>query len=98
MRLTHTSVTGRSPAGKSRTHVGRRSCKRPTAPHTGHHPLAAVVSMAYSSSPSRSDTASTNHEAPGQFPSSANQPCRPGPTTLHYEEPLIRVWVSHYRV
>ena len=41
--LTHTSVTGRSPAGKSRTHVGRRSCNRPNAPHTGHHPVAGVA-------------------------------------------------------
>jgi len=59
MRLTHTSVTRRSPAGKSRTHVGRRSCNRAIAPHTGHQPIAAVVSIAYSSSPSCSDTAST---------------------------------------
>jgi hypothetical protein len=55
MRLTHINVTDRSPAGKSRTHVGRRACNRAIAPHTGHQPVAAVVS----SSPSRSDTAST---------------------------------------
>src|SRR3954454_23830689 len=59
MRLTHTNVTGRPAAGRSRTHVGRRSCSRACAPHTGHQPVLAVVSTAYSNSPSRSDTANT---------------------------------------
>lgn len=36
MRLTHTNVAGRSPAGKSRTHVGGRSCSLACAPHGGH--------------------------------------------------------------
>ena len=31
----------------------------------------------------------TNHEAPGPFPSSGNQPCHPTTTTLHHEEPKI---------
>src|SRR5271166_4828882 len=30
----------------------------------------------------------TNHEAPGPFPDSAGQPCRPAATTIHCEEPL----------
>src|SRR5271165_2787845 len=59
IRLTHTNVTGRSPAGRSRTHVGRRPCNLAAAPHTGHQPVDAVVWIAYSISPSRSDTAST---------------------------------------
>jgi hypothetical protein len=58
-RLTHTSVTARSPAGRSRTHVGRRPCSRACAPPTGHQHVAAAVSIAYSTSPSRSETAST---------------------------------------
>ena len=29
----------------------------------------------------------TNHQAPGPFPNSANQPCHPTTTTLHHEEP-----------
>lgn len=29
-----------------------------------------------------------NHDAPGPFPGSASQPCRPAATTLHYEEPV----------
>jgi hypothetical protein len=29
----------------------------------------------------------TNHEAPGPFPNSASQPCRPAATTIHCEEP-----------
>src|SRR5271157_4765357 len=59
MRLTQTNVTGRSPVGRSRTHVGRRPCNLAAAPHTGHQPVDAVVWIAYSISPSRSDTAST---------------------------------------
>ena len=35
----------------------------------------------------------TNHEAPGPFPGSASQPCRPGTTTLHYH----RNWWSSCR-
>ena len=31
----------------------------------------------------------TNHEAPGPFPSSGNQPCHPTTTTLQHEEPKI---------
>jgi hypothetical protein len=37
-RLAHTNVTGRPPAGRSHTHVGRRSCRRACAPDvSGHH-------------------------------------------------------------
>ena len=59
IRLTHTNVTARSPAGRSRTQVGRLLCNRAWAPHTGHQPVAAVVSIAYSTSPSLSETANT---------------------------------------
>jgi hypothetical protein len=44
-RLTHTSVTARSPADRSRTHVGRRPCSRACAPHTGHQPVAATGTL-----------------------------------------------------
>src|ERR1700757_2410088 len=115
MRLTHTNVTARSPAGRSRTQVGRRLCNRACAPQVGHQPARAVVSIAYSTSPSLSETANTampaspsiavallfsitwgfsvrvpnttNHEAPGPFPRSGNQPCHLTTTTLHNEEP-----------
>ena len=60
-RLTHTSVTGHPPAGKSRTHLGHRSCSSATAPHSGQPTKSAVVSTACSSSPSLSDTASTTN-------------------------------------
>jgi len=51
-------VTGRPPAGRSRTHTGRRACGLAAAPHPEHDAAVAVVSTACSSSPSRSDTAS----------------------------------------
>jgi hypothetical protein len=59
MRLTHTNVTARSPAGRSRTQVGRRLCNRACAPQVGHQPTLAVVSIAYSTSRSPSETANT---------------------------------------
>jgi hypothetical protein len=50
--LIHTSVTGRPPAGRSRTQHGRRSCNSATAPHCGQPTKSAVVSTACSHSPS----------------------------------------------
>jgi hypothetical protein len=50
-RLTHTNITGRPPEGKSRTHVGRRSCSWATAPQSGQPTRSAVVSTACSNSP-----------------------------------------------
>ena len=80
-----------------------------------HSRSCSAFSIAYSTSPSLSETANTampaspsiavallcsitwglsvrvpnttNHEAPGPFPSSGNQPCHPTTTTLHHEEP-----------
>ena len=60
-RLTHTRVTGRPAVGRSRIQQGRRSCSSATAPHPGQPTRSAVVSMACSSSPSCSDTASTTN-------------------------------------
>ena len=62
-RLIHTTVTGRPPAGRSRTHTGRRSCNSATAAQDGQPTRSAVVSIACSSSPSCSDTASTTKPA-----------------------------------
>ena len=61
IRLTQTSVTGRSAAGRSRTQLGRRSCNRARTPQPEHQPWPAVVSTACSSSPAYSDTASTTN-------------------------------------
>jgi len=58
-RFTHTSVTGRPAAGRSRTQLGRRSCSRACTPQPGHQPCTAVVSTACSTSPPYSDTANT---------------------------------------
>lgn len=60
-RLTHTSVTGRPAAGRSRTQLGRRLCSRACTPQPAHQPSAAVVSTACSTSPPYSDTASTTN-------------------------------------
>jgi hypothetical protein len=57
-RFTHTIVTSRPPEGRSRTHVGRRSCNTATIPHTRQPVTASTVSTACSNSPSCSDTAS----------------------------------------
>ena len=48
-----------SPAGRSRTQVGRLLCNRAWAPQVGHQPTPAVVSIAHSTSPSPSETANT---------------------------------------
>ena len=45
------STTARPPIGRSRTHVGRRSFARPTAPQRGQPTSSAVVSTSSSSSP-----------------------------------------------
>ena len=50
-RLTHTNVTGRPPAGRSRTYVGRRSCSRACTPQLRQKSTVVVVSTACSSSP-----------------------------------------------
>ena len=55
------NVTGRPPAGRSRTQLGRRSCSRARVPQPGHQPSDASVSTACSSSPACSDTASTRN-------------------------------------
>jgi hypothetical protein len=59
--MTHTSVTGRPTAGRSRTQVGRRSCSRARTPQAGQNPSASTVSTACSTSPSYSDTASSRN-------------------------------------
>jgi hypothetical protein len=60
-RFTHTKVTGRPAAGRSRTQLGRRSCNLARTPQAGHQPSSAVVSTACSTSPSCSDTANTRN-------------------------------------
>ena len=59
LRVTHTRVTGRPPVGRSRTHTGRRACGRADTTHEAHRATLAVDSTACSSSPSRSETASS---------------------------------------
>jgi len=60
-RLTHTSVTARPAAGRSRTQLGRRLCSLACTPHDGHQPCSTVISTACSTSPSCSDTANTRN-------------------------------------
>jgi len=55
-RLSHSSVTGRPAEGGSRTSVHRLPCGLAATPHSGHHAVAAVVSMTCSSSPNAVDT------------------------------------------
>jgi len=65
IRLTHTNVTGRPAAGRSRTHVARRSCNRACTPQPRQKTSRLVVSTACSSSPFCCDTASrTNPSNP----------------------------------
>src|SRR5450759_3630144 len=58
-RLNHTSVTGRPPAGRSRTQRGLRSCRVATTPQLGQPVTDSVVSISNSSSPPYSAAAST---------------------------------------
>ena len=55
------STTGRPPSGRSRTHVGRRSLARATAPQPGQPTRSAVVSTSNSSSPPTSAVATTTN-------------------------------------
>ena len=104
-RLTHTNVTGRPAAGRSRTQVGRRSCSRACTPQPGHQPSSAVVSTACSSSPSYSDTASTTNPATRASPSPRYRHPAPGTSSIdgfrHHDREvpgLLHGPGSHYGV
>ena len=56
-RLCQHTTTGLPPIGRSRTHTGRRSFARPTAPQSGHGTTRAIVSTSSSSSPPASAAA-----------------------------------------
>jgi hypothetical protein len=62
IRLCQQITTGRPAIGRSRTHVGRRSLARATAPHSGQPTRSAVVSTSNSSSPPAS--AATSRRKP----------------------------------
>ena len=92
-RLTHTNVTGRPAAGRSRTHVGRRSCSRACTPQPRQKSSRAVVSTACSSSPFCCDTASrTNPSNPSIAVAALTSSCTWGlldscPHTTNREAP-----------
>ena len=77
------------PSFRSRTRPRRHSPRPPTRPCL---PARASPWHYCSQSPGAFQFVfrnTTNHEAPGPFPSSGNQPCHPTTTTLHHEEPKI---------
>jgi hypothetical protein len=55
-RFTQINVTGRPAAGRSRTRTGRRPCGTARTPQPRQNSSDAVVSIAYSSSPSTSSS------------------------------------------
>jgi len=54
---------GRSPTGRSRTHVGHRACSRACTPHARQNAFDAVVLTSCSNPPSWRDTASRHHDS-----------------------------------
>ena len=76
-RLIHTRITGRPPAGRSRTSVRRRSSNR------------ALVSMAYSISLSCSDTVSSTNPERRASPSPQSVVVHLGPPSTRVQAPRI---------
>ena len=74
-RLCQHTTTDLPPIGRSRTHTGRRSFARATAPQSGHGTTRAMVSTNSSSSPPASAAASTRN------PSNPNNAATTEPVT-----------------
>jgi hypothetical protein len=68
----------------------RRRRRRTRAGRRGRHPAPAPREAGR---PTFGFRSTTNHEAPGPFPTSGNQPRHPTTTTHHHEGPTSSSWL-----
>jgi hypothetical protein len=97
-RLSHTSTTGRPPAGRSRTQRGLRSCNVATTPQRGQPVTDSVVSTSSSSSPPYSAAArTTNPGSPRATVAVSTDPpsSRALPFSFTWGLTFVRVFVDY---